>query len=261
VRPVLELSGFSAGWDGAPLVAGLDLSLDPGRICGVMGPNGVGKSTVLKAVLELGASWSGTVRICGRDSEELSRMERAKMVAYVPQDTAPAGRLTVLESVLLGRHPHRRGWSADSPRDMEAAERAMEQTETAALRNRLFGNLSGGERRRVLIASALAQEPRLLLLDEPGAALDFRHRVNLWLLLGRLASEGLAVLVTTHETNVASAFLDVVLLLREGGHVQGSPGEIFSPQLLSEVFGVDLSVRRSGAGWQVVPRLPRRAET
>jgi iron complex transport system ATP-binding protein len=188
-------------------------------------------------------------------------MERAKMVAYVPQDTAPAGRLTVLESVLLGRHPHRRGWSADSPRDMEAAERAMEQTETAALRNRLFGNLSGGERRRVLIASALAQEPRLLLLDEPGAALDFRHRVNLWLLLGRLASEGLAVLVTTHETNVASAFLDVVLLLREGGHVQGSPGEIFSPQLLSEVFGVDLSVRRSGACWQVVPRLPRRAET
>lgn len=238
------------------MVSGLDLRLDSGRICGVMGPNGVGKSTVLKAVLDLGVDWSGEVRICGSDSKGMSRMERAKMVAYVPQDTAPAGRLTVLESVLLGRHPHRRGWSADSKADIEAAERAMEQTETAGLAHRLFGNLSGGERRRVLIASALAQEPRLLLLDEPGAALDFRHRVNLWLLLGRLASGGLTVLVTTHETNVASSFLHSVLLLCEGGHVHGAPEEIFRRRLLSDVFGVELSVRRADSGWQVMPRLP-----
>ena len=238
------------------MLSGLSLAVGEGEICGIMGPNGVGKSTLLKAVLDLGVDSSGSLEICGSDSRELSRMERARLVAYVPQESAPAFGLTSLESVLLGRHPHRRGWAGDSPRDMEVARRAMVSTETWLLRDRVFGTLSGGERRRVLIASALAQEPRLLLLDEPGASLDFRHKVNLWLLLGRLAGSGLAVLVTTHETNVASAFLHRVLLLGPQGHVQGVPSEIFNRKLLSQVFGVELSVRRVDGGYQVMPRLP-----
>jgi ABC-type cobalamin/Fe3+-siderophores transport system ATPase subunit len=256
VPAVLELGSLEAGYSNRMVISGLSLRLGPGEICGIIGPNGVGKSTLLRALLDLGPQTSGSVRICGRDSADLSRMERARMVAYVPQDSTPSPALTVMESVLLGRHPHRRGWASDSPRDREVARTAMESTETWGLRERLFGNISGGERRRVLIASALAQEPRLLLLDEPGASLDFRHRVNLWLLLGRLAGEGLAVLVTTHETNVASAFLDSVLLLRDGGHVRGAPADIFRADLLSEVFGVRLDVRRAGPGWQVVPDLP-----
>jgi len=256
VPAVLEIGALSAGYAARRVVSELSLELMPGEICGVIGPNGVGKSTLLRALLDLGPETTGSVRICGGDSAEMSRMERARLVAYVPQDSAPSPGLTAMESVLLGRHPHRRGWSGDSPHDLEVARRSMESTETWELRERPFGEISGGERRRVLIASALAQEPRLLLLDEPGASLDFRHRVNLWLLLGRLASRGLAVLVTTHETNVASAFLHRVLLLREGGHVEGSPEEIFRADLLSEVFGVRLSVRRAGPGWQVVPSLP-----
>ncbi len=253
---VLELESLSVGYAGRILVSELSLVLRPGEICGVIGPNGVGKSTLLRALLDLGPQTSGAVRICGGPSESLTRMQRARLVAYVPQDSSPSPGLTVMESVLLGRHPHRRSWSADSPRDREVARMAMDSTETWELRDRPFGNISGGERRRVLIASALAQEPSLLLLDEPGASLDFRHRVNLWLLLGKLASGGLSVLVTTHETNVASAFLDRVLLLREGGHVLGEPEEIFRSDLLSEVFGVRLSVRPTASGWQVVPSLP-----
>jgi iron complex transport system ATP-binding protein len=255
--PALKLSGVCAGYHGRMILEGVDLLLEPGGICGIIGPNGAGKSTLLKAVLDLGVDVTGTIEICGRDSASLSASERARLVSFLPQDYNPSSRLTAMETVLLGRHPHRSAWAGDSRLDLEAAASAMETTGIHGLAARVFAELSGGEKRLVLLAAALAQEPRLLLLDEPGAALDFRHQIGLWLLLEKLAGRGIAILVSTHEVNVASGFMTTAMVLGSGACIaSGPPAEIFRPELLSSVFGVPLNVSRddSSGSWVVLPR-------
>ncbi|MBD3277130.1 MAG: ATP-binding cassette domain-containing protein, partial [Candidatus Aegiribacteria sp.] len=162
--------------------------------------------------------------------------------------------------VLMGRHPYRSGWAMDSREDIRVAQEVMEETGILNLRDRIFSNLSGGEKRLVMLASALAQEPSLLLLDEPGSSLDFRHQLNMWLMLKKLSGRGIAILVSTHEVALAGRFLDSVLILDRGRSVAfGSPGEVFRPEVLSEVFDVDLHVTHDAASnsWVIVPKMRR----
>ncbi len=231
------------------MISDMSFSLREGELCGLLGPNGSGKSTLLRTILDIGPSWSGSVRICGLDSAALGRLERARKVSFLPQEYNIASRLTVRETVLLGRHPHRPPWQGDSEEDLEIAAECMAMTGVESLSGRSFAELSGGERRLVMLASALAQQPKLLLLDEPGSSLDFRHAVDLWVLLDRLAAAGLTILASTHELNTAARFLDSVLLL-EGGVCRafGTPAEVCTPELLGSVFGVALEVRPDGGG-------------
>jgi iron complex transport system ATP-binding protein len=261
--PALRIENLSAGYAGRKIVEGVNLRLEPGGICGIIGPNGAGKSTLLKAILGLGVEVTGSIIICGSDSRTLSSIERAKLVSFLPQDYNPSSRLTAMETVLLGRHPHRSAWAGDSKADVDIAIAAMETTGIGELRERVFAELSGGEKRLVLLASALAQEPRLLLLDEPGSALDFRHQIGLWLLLEKLARQGIAILVSTHEVNVASGFMTSVMVLGSGSCIaSGPPEEVFRSALLSSVFDVPLEVSRdeTSGSWVVLPRFGSQSE-
>ena len=254
----LNISNLNAGYEGNRVLSDINLSIVPGEVCGLIGPNGSGKSTLFKSILQLGVEVSGEIRICDRKLSSLSNNQKARLVSYLPQNFNPFSRLTVTETVLLGRHPYRSGWSQDSRQDLETAEKCMFETDTWDLRNRVFSNLSGGEKRLVLLASALAQEPDLLLLDEPGSSLDFKHQLNMWLLLRKLSRRGIAVLLSTHEIALSGRYLDSVLVLSEGkSKAFGSPSDVFTTTILSEVFDVHLFVSQDEKtrSWVIVPEI------
>ena len=263
-RGFVEFLDVSVGYrDPSEILSGISFSIARGEICGILGPNGAGKSTLLKAMLRLGVRRSGGILLGdGRDVESLSRRDLALSVAYVPQDTGSHLGLTVMETVLLGRHPHRREWATDSDNDREIARGAMADTDTLQLASRAFGELSGGEKRLVLIAAALAQETCALVLDEPGASLDFRHQVALWVLLRKLADSGMSVLVTTHEISIAGQFMDRAVLIARGGmRACDRPSEVFTPELLSDAYGIPLDVIAGpGSSPLVVPHLEERLD-
>jgi iron complex transport system ATP-binding protein len=251
----LEMSAVSVGYRGRSVLEGVDFQLEEGQVCGVIGPNGSGKSSLLKAVIGLGVETRGAIRICGRDQGSMTGIEKARLIAFLPQEYNHASRLTALETVLLGRHPHRAAWEGDSEEDLAIAMESMEAAGVESLSGRPFAELSGGERRLVMLASVLAQEPRILLLDEPGSSLDFRHQADLWLLIDRLSSRGITVLASTHELNTALGFLDRVLVIGKGRQEAfGEPSETLTAQLLGRVFGVALTVTGDGrGGWLVLP--------
>jgi iron complex transport system ATP-binding protein len=231
------------------VLSGVSFALGEGELCGLIGPNGCGKSTLLKAILDIGPAWTGAIHMRGQDSRGMTRMERARLLSFLPQEYGTSSRLTALETVLLGRHPHREAWEADSKEDVSVAREYMDLVGVGDLAGRSFAELSGGERRLVMLAAALAQQPRVLLLDEPGSSLDFRHTVDMWRLLGELASRGITVLASTHELNIAGRYLDSVLVLSGGRCMAfGSPGAVCTPELLSSVFGVSLRVQDDGEG-------------
>ncbi len=251
----LRVEGLCAGYGGPPVLRDVTFSLEPGDVCGVIGPNGAGKSTLLRAILGLASTPDGIIRIDGRDAKSLSRMEMARKTAFLPQEYNHHSRLTVRETVLLGRHPHRPGWSPDSAEDRAIALECMELTGVSHLAPRPFCELSGGERRLVMLASVLAQRPMLLLLDEPAASLDFRHQIEVWQLARRLGSMGVTVLASTHELGISGRFTNRLLVISKGScRCFGTPDEVCRPDLLSEVFEVGLMVASDGyGGFTVVP--------
>lgn len=236
-----------------PVLEGLSFGLDRGEVCAMIGPNGAGKSTLLRGILDIGPVVEGFVSVCGMDSRALSRLERARLMSFLPQEYSHVSRLTALETVLLGRHPHRAAWEGDSSRDLSIALEAMTLAGVEHVRGRAFCELSGGERRLVMLASAIAQQPSVLLLDEPGSSLDFRHQADLWNLLHTLGTRGVTVLASTHELNTALRFVDRVLVVAEGRMAAfGPPEEVCTPELLGGVFGIPLDVARSPCGgWSV----------
>ncbi len=252
----LKMKIDSVGYGEKTVLTGIELSVARGEICGFIGPNGSGKSTLLKAILDIGVNVTGSVYLNGILSSEMTDRQRARIVSYLPQNFNPSSELTVMETVLLGRHPYHRGWEPDSPEDIEIALACMRETEVSDLRERIFSELSGGEKKLVLLASALAQEPDLLLLDEPGSSLDFKHQLHLWTLLRRLSDRGISILVSTHEVAVGGKYLDSVLVIADGGcRAQGKPEEVFVPEILNEVFDVNLNITRDSVtgSWIILP--------
>jgi iron complex transport system ATP-binding protein len=260
LMPALSIHRLNAGYGNKQVLTDIELSIIPGEVCGLIGPNGAGKSTLLRSVLQLGVDITGEISICGHSIDALSNNQKARMVSYLPQSFNPFSRLTVAETVLLGRHPYRSSWALDSSEDLETAERCMLETDVWHLRDRIFANLSGGEKRLTMLAAALAQEPALLLLDEPGSSLDFRHQLNMWLMLKKLSQRGIAVLVSTHEVALSGRYLDSVLVLSDGkARAFGSPEEVFTTEILSEVYDVNLLVTLDSetSSWVIVPEAQR----
>jgi iron complex transport system ATP-binding protein len=229
------------------LVALRDVSLDvaPGELVGLVGPNGCGKTTLIRAVTRVVSPQSGEIRIGGDDVASLSQVEIARRVAVVPQEPLLPEAFTALECVLMGRTPHLRLLENEGARDFEAACNAMQRTYTWGLAERPVGQLSGGERQRVIVARALAQETPVLLLDEPTAHLDIGHQASVLGLMRTLCrDEGKAVLAVVHDLTLAAAYCDRLVLLRPGGSVvvAGSPDEILRPEMLSEVYDAAVDV-------------------
>lgn len=241
----LALSGVRFAYPGAPVFSGLDFSVSPGEMVALLGPNGSGKTTLVRLASGALRPDAGTIRLFGNDLAALPARERARRVAVVPQQTAPAFEFTVFQMVLLGRAPHQGFLGLESDRDLEIARDALRKTDVAHLAERPFHSLSGGERQRVVLARALAQEAPLLLLDEPTAFLDLRHRLQAYrLALDLNRSGGITVVLVSHDLNLAARHCDRLALLRCGEVVaDGAPEEVMRPEPLREVYEVDVDVR------------------
>ncbi|WP_339219415.1 ABC transporter ATP-binding protein [Paenibacillus sp. FSL H8-0332] len=226
------------------IVKELDLQIPRGQITSIIGPNGCGKSTVLKAVGRLLKTNNGTVYLNGADIRTLSTKEVAKQMAILPQTpTAPSG-LTVGQLVAYGRFPHQRGFGKLSKEDKQVVTWALSVTQLTAFEHREVDTLSGGQRQRVWIAMALTQQTDLILLDEPTTYLDLAHQLEVLELLYELnRSQQVTIVMVLHDLNLAARFSDYMVAIREGQVVEhGSPERVMTVQTLREVFAIDAEI-------------------
>ena len=225
-----------------PAVNGVSLELGPGELVALVGPNGSGKSSLLALLAGWRRPEAGEVRLEGRPLAAFPPRERARRLAFLPQQVAPLYELTVAELVATGRYPWLGGVPSPGPGD-PAVRRALAAADLEPLADRPFGSLSGGERQRALVAATLAQEPRWLLLDEPTASLDLHHAVAIFRVLEASARDGLGVLVVTHDLNLAALFASRVVLLR-GGRLEGlgPPEEVLTAESLRRAYGPEVLV-------------------
>ncbi len=240
----LSISNLSVGYYGRAVLRGISLEVRGGEVVALVGPNGVGKSTLIRAISGVTPATSGVVTLDGKDLAKLNSAERARQIAVVPQAVNLPDAFTVAEIVMMGRTPHLPLWGGERKRDCDVAWQAMRSTEIESLATRRVDELSGGERQRVVMARALAQEPRVLLLDEPTAHLDLKHQVAVLELAQTLArAHGLAVLATLHDLNQAAHYADRVALLTNGElRAVGHPVEVFTPARLSSAYGLPINV-------------------
>lgn len=243
----MRASAIHAGYPGVPVLHGVSIEVAAGEMLAIVGPNGAGKSTLLKV---LGGSMkpaAGSVELFGRSLDSIDRREFARTVASVGQENAVAFRFTVLEIVLMGRAPHLGAFGFESPHDLEIASAALDHFDLLELAARHVQELSGGERKRVFLARALAQEPKIALLDEPTAFLDLKHVAEIFARFRELCTErGMAVVATLHDLNAAALYADRVLLLADGAAVAyGTPAEVLTAENLRRVYETDVYVGRN----------------
>lgn len=242
-HPLLRLSDVRFSYR-QPVLTGISLEVRAGEVLALLGPNGAGKSTLLAVAAGALTPQSGMVTLGDAPIRQFARRDVARRIGLVTQASELQFPLTALEYVLAGRFARVSAFGFDSPRELAAAMKALEATDAAHLAARFFDELSSGERQRVVLARALAQEPQVLLLDEPTANLDLAHQSSLLALVKRLARERqLGAVVVTHEINLAAEFADRVALLKNGTlHAQGTPHEVLTEPLLGEVFAASLVV-------------------
>jgi iron complex transport system ATP-binding protein len=216
----------------------IDLSVEAGERVGLLGPNGSGKTTLLKLASGLLRPTQGEVYLGDLSLHQLTRREIAQKVAVVPQQLEMPFSFRVGEMVMLGRTPFVKALSGEGETDRQAVRQALVLTNTEALANRTFNELSGGERQKVILAMALAQEPKLLLLDEPTVHLDVNHQVEILELIKGLNSEnGITVVAAMHDLNLAALYFDRLVLLKEGAiFADGSPAEVLTEDIIHQVY-------------------------
>ena len=229
---------------GPPAVRDVSVAVELRSITGLLGPNGCGKTSLLKLLAGIVAPQEGEVTLDGQPLNALSRRAVARQIAVVPQETHPAFDYTALEMVLMGRHPHLGTFQIEGPDDIALAYDALDATGTAHLADRAYMTLSGGEKQRVVIASALAQQPRVLLLDEPTASLDLGFQLEIQSLLLTLnRSRDVTMVLATHDLNLAASVCNRLVMMRAGEVIaQGPTAEVLTPPCIRELYGVHASV-------------------
>jgi len=242
----LRIQKLSFRYDSIQALEDVEFSVSSGDVVGILGPNGSGKTTLLKTINRTLRPTIGSIYIDGANIESMRPIDVARKVAVVPQEGHTNLNLTALEIVLLGRIPYLRPLQPESKADVEIARRAMESTGCFNLAPRRFDQLSGGEKRRVVLARALAQEPRLLLLDEPTMNLDVNNQIELMESIIRLSKEmKITVLSVFHDLNLAVRYSDNILLLKQGKVVAlGTPEAVVTRENLRTVFGVEAEIRK-----------------
>ncbi|SCW53449.1 iron complex transport system ATP-binding protein [Paenibacillus tianmuensis] len=233
----VEVQGLSYDVKGEPIIQGVDLQVHPGEFVGIIGPNGSGKSTLLKNIYRVLKPQAGWISLDGQQLSELTHKETAQRMAVVSQETSSAFDFTVRDIVLMGRHPHKRMFAADTREDDAMVSVALERVGMESYARRSFSSLSGGEKQRVLIARALAQQSQFLIMDEPTNHLDIRHQLQMMDLVKTL---GMTALSALHDLNMASYFCDRLIVMNAGKvYASGTPEEVMSAELLRQVFGVN----------------------
>jgi len=229
-----------------PTVHDVSLEVHSGEFLTLVGPNGSGKTTLLRLLDRILLPAHGRITLNGKDLSAYSRAELARKIAFVPQEPAPQFPFTVAEVVLMGRSPHTRGSLFENSHDREIARSMMQLTDTAHLADKPVTALSGGERQRVYIARALAQQPEIILLDEPNAHLDIAHQIDVFRILKRLNTEsGLTVISVSHDLNLASSYSDRVAILVCGSLLAiGTPQEVLTEPRIREAFQTEVLIDR-----------------
>lgn len=258
---MIRIDGVEVSFADNPVLDGVDVSIDDGQFVGLVGPNGAGKTTLLRAISGVLKPNSGEVRVDGDPVSALPSKEASRRIAVVPQDTTLSFDFAVEDVVAMGRNPYQSRFSGPGESDREHVESAMERTRVADFADRSITAVSGGERQRVLLARALAQDAPVLLLDEPTASLDINHQVRTLELVRELVDgDGKTVIAAIHDLNLAAHYCDELLLLADGRvRASGDPGTVLSEDHLEDAFGARAVVSRHPVtGSTYVTALPDR---
>ena len=239
---------------GQPVLAGVSHEFATGKLTCILGPNGSGKTTLLRCMLGSLAPTGGAALLAGKAATEHSQRALAKLMAYVPQQPRSAFAFTAREIVLLGRYAHTGPLGLAGEQDRTVARLAMEMTETVAFADRTLDELSGGEAQRVMIARALAQQPQVLLLDEPTSHLDIKNQLAIYRMMVRLAHEWpMTVVCVSHDVNLAGRFADELVMMRDGRVIAtGTPEQVIRADVLRDTYDVEVELMQGGDGTVVV---------
>ena len=262
-RPRIEASGLGYDYGGWEALREVDLQVGPGEVVGLLGQNGSGKSTLVKVLSGVIGGYRGSARLEGTEIDGMPRRELARRLAVVPQEPVFSFPFTALEVTLMGRHPHLAGLAFESGRDVELARSALERCGASEFASRSILELSSGERQRVVFARALAQQPRVLLLDEPASFLDVRHQVEMYdIVRGLVEERDCSVLTVLHDLNLAAEYCDRIYLLKEGRiEARGATEEVFTYANLTRVFETEVYVDTNAlTGKLLVVPLPGRVQ-
>jgi len=256
---MLSINSLHVAYDKQDVLQDLNLQLDRGELLGLIGPNGSGKTSLIRALSGVIKPTAGEIHIEGKELSTFSEGARARLLAVVPQSAQLPPAFTVFECVALGRTPHLAWLGRLGQSDLKHIQQAMQAAEISHLSDRRAGELSGGEQQRVILARALAQACPILLLDEPTAHLDLHHQVSLLGLVRRMAKDQkLAVLVAMHDLNLAALYADRLVLLVEGRiRASGTPAEVLTTDILQAAYQIPLHVHpnpQHGTPWVVLQR-------
>lgn len=249
---LLGAHGLSIGYGRTEIANGIDLSIGPGSVTCLLGPNGIGKTTLFKTLLGLLPPLAGKVEIGGSDLSGLNQQTIARQIAYVPQAQITEFAYSVLDLVVMGRTAHLDAFAAPRTADYATAMEALERLGIHALAGRDSTRISGGQRQLVLIARALAQQARVIIMDEPTASLDLGNRILVLDTIRKLARDNLAVVLSTHEPEHAFVVADRVAILAADGFLSGPVEAVMTPRELSRLYRVELIVEKTASGRFVV---------
>lgn len=242
----LRLENASFAYGSNPALQYLSMNIEEGEFIGVIGPNGSGKSTLLKLLGGILRSDSGGVFFKDKELHDYKRKILARSIAWVPQEHPETFSFRVAEIVLMGRHPYRSPLTFESQEDLDIAAQAMKMTDVSHLSTRPFNEISGGEKQRVMLASAIAQEPEVMLLDEPTTALDIKYQLEILNILKRLNQvNGATLVLAMHDLQLASKFCGRLVLINEGRIIKdGTPDQTLKKEILETVYGVRIKLFR-----------------
>jgi iron complex transport system ATP-binding protein len=249
MNPAIRTDSLTFTYKDNPVLDGVSLSIEKGEMVGILGPNGSGKTTLLK-IFSAVLMGQGEVKLNGRNIETYGKRELSRLFAVVPQENQIHFPYTVAEIVLMGRASYHSPLALEGKRDLEVARASMELTDSLSFSDRYLHELSGGEKQRVIIARALAQEPEILLLDEPSAFLDLKHQVQVFELMRQLNREhSLTIVAALHDLNLAALFFPRLVMLRDGRvYRDGSPKEVLTEETIEEVYGIRVRVEPDPSG-------------
>lgn len=244
--PLIQFENVSFSYRSGEVLKDVSFSLEEGEFLSIIGPNGSGKTTLLRVISGALAPDNGKILFRGSDMKTISRKSRARSIAVVPQEAGVAFPMSVMELVLLGRSPYHEGLSFEKEGDLDIALSSMKDTDTVYLRDRTVTEISGGEKQRVWIAKALAQEPELFLLDEPTSFLDLKHQLEVYDLLEKLNKERkITIISISHDINLAAKYSKRILLLNDGRiESMGRPEEVITEELIASVYKTSVLVER-----------------
>lgn len=241
----VTISGLEFGYSSSPVLKDVNLEVNGPQLISIIGPNGVGKSTLIHCINKILSPTKGVVMINGEDVSGISIKEMAKKVGYVPYATSDAFPLSVVDTVLMGRHPHS-GWkSLDHDLDVVYSTLKLINIEHLAMRS--FDELSAGQHQKVMLARGLVQEPEVLLLDEPTSNLDIKHQMEVTRILRNLSQEkGILIIMISHDLNIAAKYSDNMVMLSNGSiYAVGTPKEVLTKENIKAVYGVDSDIIES----------------